>query len=470
MLYFFAGLMRTALLITVAAFCSCTNDPSRLPRIDVAAFPPAFRQQVEPLYAAASNNPKDANSVGKLGMMLDAHHQDQTATQCYRRAHALDRGSLRWAYLLGRSQVARDQSAEAVPALREALQIDPNYVPARSTLAEAMLKEGLFEDAAREYTMVLEIDPGRAAAHYGLGRVYGEKGDVQKALEHYHEACRLFPNYGAAHYALALVLRKHGDSAAADLELGAYERNKTVLPPENDPLRREVAELNAGALPHIRRAAELEQAGKLEDAVTEHVQALQIDPKLVQAHVNLISLYGKLGQLSKAEAHFHTSVDLDPKQADAFYNYGVLLFNRKQIGEARQAFHRALEINPHHAQAHHNLGFLFEQQGDLTKALAEYELAASNQAGYRLAHFHAGRILASRKQYNEAIGHLLKSLTPEDDSTPAYLYALAATYARAGNRAEALKFAGRARAGAAAFGQTDLLASIDKDLARLGRP
>lgn len=55
---------------------------------------------------------------------------------------------------------------------------------------------------------------------------------------------------------------------------------------------------------HVRRAAEL---------------AIEIDPKLVQAHVNLISLYGRLGQVATAETHFRSSLSLDPKQADALH-------------------------------------------------------------------------------------------------------------------------------------------------------
>jgi len=61
----------------------------------------------------------------------------------------------------------------------------------------------------------------------------------------------------------------------------------------------------------------------------------------------------------------------------------------------------------------------------------------------------------------------VKALTPEDENTPRYLYALAATHARAGHAAEALKYARSARDQAAARGQSELLASIDRDLRAL---
>ena len=108
-----------------------------------------------------------------------------------------------------------------------------------------------------------------------------------------------------------------------------------------------------------------------------------------------------------------------------------------------------------------------EQQGRLDEALEFYRKAVERQPNYPLAHFHIGRILANQKKYDEAISHFLMALSPEDESTPAYLYALSATYARAGNREEALKYGRQAREKAEALGQTELLRSIDRDLQTL---
>ena len=64
----------------------------------------------------------------------------------------------------------------------------------------------------------------------------------------------------------------------------------------------------------------------------------------------------------------------------------------------------------------------------------------------------------------------MKALQPEDSQTTVYLYALAATYARAGDRESALRYFQKARAAAIARGQSQLLASIDRDLKTLGAP
>ena len=72
-----------------------------------------------------------------------------------------------------------------------------------------------------------------------------------------------------------------------------------------------------------------------------------------------------------------------------------------------------------------------------------------------------------RRTAAEAIRHLQQTLEPQDESTPGYLYALGAAYARASDRAQALQYCRQARDRAAALGETQLLASIERDLRTL---
>ena len=108
-----------------------------------------------------------------------------------------------------------------------------------------------------------------------------------------------------------------------------------------------------------------------------------------------------------------------------------------------------------------------EMQGKLDDALAEFEKAARDRPDYRLAHFEIGRILANQEKYPEAIREFLKTLEPEDEATPRYLYALGATYGRAGDFGNALHYLREARDRASTRGQSGLLASINRDLEAL---
>jgi tetratricopeptide (TPR) repeat protein len=438
-----------------------------LPLLNLNNFLPVIRQQIEQAYTAARMNPENADVSGRLGMILDAYEQYESAAICYRRAHLLDPGSFRWLFDLGWVQAAQGKHDDAVRSLKAALRVQPDDVPARLKLAESLIRLGEWQEARVIYQTISETHRDSAEAYYGLGRISAAAGDLTAAAAAYQNACDLFPEYGAAHYALALIDRKLGHETESQRHFSIYEQNKTAVPPLNDPLRSDVVRLNVGSVAHIRRGADLEQAGKLAEAIAEQNEALRVDPGAVQAHIKLIALYGRLDQYDHAIEHYRAALDLDPNQADAHYNYGVLLLKHNASQDAETAFRRALQINPDYAEAHFNLGSIYEQQGRLDDALQQFTAAVERRPDYAAAHFHIGRILANQARYEEAIQHFLKTLTVEDENTPRYLYALSATYARADHLPEALKYARAARDQAAARGQNQLLASIDKDLQAL---
>ncbi|MGI9071461.1 MAG: hypothetical protein ACR2JB_09140 [Bryobacteraceae bacterium] len=70
----------------------------------------------------------------------------------------------------------------------------------------------------------------------------------------------------------------------------------------------------------------------------------------------------------------------------------------------------------------------------------EFREAIVDRPDYPLARFQLGRILVNENKYDEAIDQFLKTLTPEDEKTTVYLYALAATYARSGDREHELRY------------------------------
>src|SRR5437016_8430930 len=184
------------------------------------------------------------------------------------------------------------------------------------------------EDSGKIYEAILKVDAESAEALYGLGRIQAARGEISAAAESYRRACELFPAYGAAQYALALAYRKLGEPDAAEPHFRVYQANITGMPPLDDPLLGEVQSMNLGAETHLRRSIELEQQGRLSEAIEEQEQALQVDPHNVQAYINLISLYARVGESGKAEQNFQAAVQLNPGRADAFYNHGVLLLRQ----------------------------------------------------------------------------------------------------------------------------------------------
>ena len=397
-------------------------------------------------------------------MVLHAHDQNEAAEVAYRRAHLLDPKSFEWIYYLGAVQAAQGKNAEAAASFRQALKIKANHEPIQLRLAEVLLASGETDEAARFYEKL----GNSPEALYGMARVRTARGDTQGAVLALAKAVELFPPYGAAHFALAQAYRKLGDAAKVQQHQQAYEKDKLVVPP-GDSLMAAVRQLNAGPLGILREGVTLEKAGRLEDAAAVHLKALEVDSNLTQAHINLISIFGRLNQPEKAAYHYERAVALNPNLAETHYNYGVFLFGQGKLREAKAAFEKTVALQPMNADAHNNLGVILQQDGRLEEASRYFRKAIEIKPDFRLAHFHLGRILANQRAYPEAIEQLQKTIEPEDESTPAYLYALAAVYARAGQREPAIRYGRAAREKAAARGQTQLLASIERDLATMER-
>jgi tetratricopeptide (TPR) repeat protein len=227
------------------------------------------------------------------------------------------------------------------------------------------------------------------------------------------------------------------------------------------------AEMNARVSEHLKRGASLEKAGKIEESIVAHEQALEINPGLVQAHINLISLYGRMNRFDKAEQAYRNALMVNPELPDIHYNFGVLLVIQERFSEAANAFRSCLRFNPYYAEAHHNYATLVERDGKLNEAAAHYRKAIENKPGYRSAHFHLGRILVNQDKLPEAIEHFLQTLAPEDEDTPRFTYALGATYIRAGDRQKGVHHLREALKRASALNQTRLASSIERDLKTL---
>jgi tetratricopeptide (TPR) repeat protein len=440
-----------------------------LPRVAFDEFGPAIREQVRKAYAAAQAEPRDAEANGRLGMMLHSYGQYELAALCYARARSFAPEDFRWMYYAGVVQAALGHHREAVAAFKEGLRQRPDDVSAQLRLADSLLAAGQLSEGRQFYEAMVKTNARIAQAHYGLGRIIVARSELTAGVEHFRRALDSFPDYGAAHYALGLALRDLGQTAKAQEHLALSQKHMSSRPSLADPLLEAVAELNLSASERLKRGIVLEEAGQIELSIAEHERAVELDPKLAQAHINLISLYGRMGRVEKAEQHYRAAVAISPNLADGHYNFGVLLVGQERYEEAARAFERSLQLNPFHAESHFNYGVMMERDGRLEEAAEHYRRAIENQPGYRLAHFHLGRILVHQGRLTDAIEHFLRTLTPEDNETPRFVYALGATYARAGDKQKAIHYLREALKRAQALGQTQLVTSIERDLRTLER-
>jgi tetratricopeptide (TPR) repeat protein len=455
------------LILFFGGFIQAAGVPPSLPQIDPAAYPPEIREPLSSALRAVVLAPNDPTAVGRFAMLLHAHDQLQLASETYDRAAALSPDAFEWIYLAGVTRERRGEYGEAASRLRRATELRPGYPAARFRLAEALVASGELDQSGRLYEG-LTGEPGfGSVARYGLGRIQAARGNFAPAVAHLREAVRLHGDFGAALYMLALAYRGLGQREEAQAALAAYEQHRLGTPPVPDPVLDSVRNLVDRPVDRVRRATELERAGRATEAIAELERALQMDPSLVQARVNLISLYGRSGQAERAEEQYRAGLAIDANLPELHYNYGVLLVSTGREGDAAIAFERALALNPGDAKTHNNLGQLLERKSQPGAALEHYQQAIHHDPASRVARFNLGRMLVATGRPLDAVKEFELLLSPEDDDTPRYTFALAAAYARAGRREEARRYGNAALELARRKGQMELAASIERDLERL---
>jgi superkiller protein 3 len=99
----------------------------------------------------------------------------------------------------------------------------------------------------------------------------------------------------------------------------------------------------------------LEKHKRLEEAIEQYRQALQVDPRFVDAHIDLASALFAKGELPEAKAHFLEATRLDPKLAQPHNYLGEIFMREGDTSQAIAQFEQALRLHPDFPEAEENL-------------------------------------------------------------------------------------------------------------------
>ena len=110
------------------------------------------------------------------------------------------------------------------------------------------------------------------------------------------------------------------------------------------------------------KGCELEETSP-DQAVAAYQRALEIDPMISDAHVNLGRLFHKAGLLAQSEEHYRAALAINASDPTPHFNLAVLLEDLKRPREAILSYEAAIERDPTFADAHYNLGLILDAAG-----------------------------------------------------------------------------------------------------------
>lgn len=107
----------------------------------------------------------------------------------------------------------------------------------------------------------------------------------------------------------------------------------------------------------------------VETARNAYQRALELDPELSDAYVNLGRLAHEAGDAETAARCYHQALARDELDPVTHYNLALALEDLERHGEALAHYLRAVALNPSFADAHYNLSQLLDRLGRKTEAL-----------------------------------------------------------------------------------------------------
>lgn len=166
----------------------------------------------------------------------------------------------------------------------QTVRTSPNSSKAHHSLGTAYF-------AQREYTLALEqfriaesIYAEDPMLLNDLGIVLSRLGKTEEAIRYYRRAIDLAPSYPVIRFNLALALRAQGDLA------GAKSQDDAVIAFYDDLIQKHPS----NASHHYYKANALYFQGRLDEALSEYKQTLQIDPHYTDARKSIDLIMRKL--------------------------------------------------------------------------------------------------------------------------------------------------------------------------------
>jgi TolB-like protein/thioredoxin-like negative regulator of GroEL len=165
-------------------------------------------------------------------------------------------------------------------------------------------------------------------------------------------------------------------------------------------------------------------------------KALQLDPKLVEAHATLGWIRMAFNwDWAGAENELKQAMQLNPNYPFAHSNYATYLTCRKRFPEAIVEVQRAAALDPLSATVSVTLGNIYYQSGQTDRAVNHLTELLKTEKRTPAAYFYRGTALIRQKKFNDAIRDFQAGLAMANDIGA--IADLGLAYGRSGNTAKA---------------------------------
>lgn len=288
--------------------------------------------------------------------------------------------------LKGMTLYKQNRNAEAMAAFEKALSLDGRNATAKYYRAALLDRMNQPDQSLVAYRETVAIAPEYAPAWFDLGVISYNRGDYPNAEKSYKEAIRIDPDYNQAHLNLASTYRQMERYPEANAEYKLAE----VGIKDNPDLYSEWGYCLGKTNEWDKSVARLEQARKLSPAAVDDTNvgwgyynsaqvdkqnkndaaanaklakgreslqaAVQKDPKLDAAYMNLGSTNNALGDFEAAVAALNVALSLRRDWVIAINQLGLGYRGLNNLSAAITQFNRVVTLDGNNVAGLFNLG------------------------------------------------------------------------------------------------------------------
>ncbi|HEY0547362.1 MAG TPA: FG-GAP-like repeat-containing protein [Pyrinomonadaceae bacterium] len=178
---------------------------------------------------------------------------------------------------------------------------------------------------------------------------------------------------------------------------------------------------------------------KYKEGAEAFKRALQLEPKLALARINLGIALFNVPDLAGAQREALNAIAVAPNAPQPHYILGLIAKAQNRMEDAILSFQRVLKLDPQDAGASINLGQLFTQQRKYTEAITAFRAALSSEPYNSTALYNLGTALlrAGQRDEGERVIKSFQELRQLGSGTT-----IGQNYAEQGRYAEALASSG----------------------------
>ena len=339
----FAACLVTALVL---ALSSCSggakpDDPGSAPSLPLetllahadGAFRDGDYREAQKTYEEAlALAPEDGLVVSRLATCYLKNRVVKKADSVltdYLSRHPSDQRAL---LVQARVQIRQGRLEPAAAALRAVLSSDPDSLLALYNLGFIAHRSRRYDEAETHLRRAIQLSPRHPEAHYRLGLTYLAQTRTDEAIAALKQAVEIDPEHVGAHFNLANAFARAGRMREAEEHQSRYAALSGRSEAEVE-IRTQIVSLSTVALQH-------EMNDRFTEALAEYENLAAQFPEHAPLYKEIGRLRMKLGRPQEALAALRRAVELDPRLSDAHYLLAALY---RQMGD-REAAERELEV------------------------------------------------------------------------------------------------------------------------------